>query len=80
MKITELLTEKELKELKFADRTINRLRHTKGLITAASLFGKLLNDMTPEQALAKAAQEANLRPRELQLYLKDHGLMPSDHT
>ena len=75
MKLVEILTEKELQELKFIDRTVNRVRHSKNLMAATQLFRRLVNNMEPGQALARAAQETNLRPRELQLYLQDHGLM-----
>ena len=77
MKIEDFLTEEELSELNILNR-VQMAAHRNAIMAAANLYRKMVyRDMEEDKALQKAAKEANIRPRELQIYLKDHGLLPN---
>ena len=70
MRAVEILTEKELNEYKMIDRAL----HYKTIRVAFEYYKKLLKrGMNPHDAFVSASHETQVRPRELQSYLKDHG-------
>ena len=72
MRIDEILTEKELNELKIVDR----LLHSRSLRTGERIFKRLVHQgMNQDKARHEASQMANVGERELQEYLKDHDLL-----